>query len=80
MEKENKKKKSAFGKTIVFCPICKSTNIIKKMAPMALPHIGAFAPINLCKDCGFQDTIFPEINEDDENKIEKLKKIFRRKK
>ncbi len=75
-----KNKKGIFRKTVVFCPVCRSTNVIKKMAPMALPNLGALAPINLCKDCGFQDKIFPEINEDDENNLEKIKKIFKKKK
>lgn len=71
--------KSFFMRDIVFCPKCRSTNIIKKMAPMAIPNIAALGQMNFCQSCGFQDKIFPEINENDKDKLEKLRKFFKKK-
>lgn len=81
---ENKQKSEKgynfIGKTIVFCPKCKSTDVIKKLAPMAIPNFGALAQMNLCNDCGFQDKIFPEIDEGDKDILGKIQKIFKKKK
>lgn len=77
-EQENPKK--SFVRTIAFCPKCKSTNIIRRMAPAAIPNIGALWQMNVCNDCGFQDKIFPEIDEGNEDILEKVQKIFKKKK
>lgn len=71
--------KTFFLRNIVFCPQCKSTNSIKKMAPVGIANIGALGQMNICKDCGFEDKIFPEISENDKDKLEKLHKFFKKK-
>lgn len=67
------------GKTLVFCPKCKSTDVVRRMAAAAVPNIGALLQINVCQDCGFQDRIFPEIDENDKEILEKIQKIFKKK-
>ena len=71
--------KTYFLRNIIFCPKCRSTNIIKKLMPEAIPNLGALSQTNVCQDCGFQDRIFPEIDENDKNILNKLQKIFKKK-
>jgi len=70
---------SMIRKTLVFCPKCKSTDVIRKMAPVGIPNIIAIGQMNFCNACGFQDNIFPEIDENDKEILSKVQKIFNKK-
>ena len=80
--KLNQKTKPEHGmirKILVFCPKCKSTNVNRIMAPSGFPNFGALLQASICNDCGFQDKIFPEIDESDKEILIKVQKIFRKK-
>ena len=49
------------------------------MAPSGFPNVGALLQASVCKECGFQDNIFPEIDENDKEILAKVQKIFRKK-
>ena len=68
------------SRSLVFCPKCKTTNTFKRLAPSIIPNFGALLQINVCRDCGFEDKIFPEIDEDDKEILDKVQKIFKKKK
>lgn len=78
-QEPSKNPKTYFLRNIVFCPKCKSTDIVKKLEPVGLPNFGALSQMNVCNSCGFQDRIFPEISENDKDMLSKLKKAFRKK-
>jgi len=70
--------KTYFLKSIVFCPKCKSTDVVKQMDAAGVPNVGALIQMNICQNCGFQNRIFPEISEDEVNHLEKLRKGFKK--